>query len=239
MQFFISDLHLLPARPNITQAFLRFLTGTAKNAESLYILGDLFDVWVGDDNDIPEYTAITQALADYSSQGHQVFLMHGNRDFLMGDDFAKQAGLTIIQDPQVIELNGVATLLMHGDSLCTSDKEYMAFRQMVRDPQWQQTMLQKPLAERKAIAEHIRSTSDSMNSLKAEDIMDVTPEEVAKIMLETSTVRLIHGHTHRPARHQLEINQQAAERIVLGDWHDKGWYLVADEQGLNLESFDI
>lgn len=239
MQLFISDLHLLDSRPNVTQAFLRFLDTTAQNAESLYILGDFFDVWVGDDNGVEEYAEITQALADYSAQGHNVFLMHGNRDFTVGDDFAKQANVTMIPDPHVIEINGEPTLLMHGDSLCTADVEYMEFRKMVRDPQWQQAMLQKPLAERKALGQHIRATSDSKNSLKAANIMDVTPEEVIRVMAEASTLRLIHGHTHRPARHPLEINDQTAERIVLGDWHNKGWYLIADEKGLNLESFDI
>lgn len=239
MQLFISDLHLLDSRPKVTQAFLHFLNTTAQAAESLYILGDFFDVWVGDDNGIEEYADIIQALANYSAQGHDIFFMHGNRDFIVGDDFAKRANVTLIPDPYTIEINGEPTLLMHGDSLCTGDEEYMEFRKMVRNPQWQQAILQKPMAERIALGAQMRAASDSKNSLKASDIMDVTSEEVTKVMLEASTLRLIHGHTHRPARHALEINKQTAERIVLGDWHDKGWYLIADEQGIKLESFDI
>lgn len=238
MQLFISDLHLSPTRPDITTAFLDFLKTTAKNAKALYILGDFFDAWIGDDDDTAEYIAITTALRRYS-ENHTVYFMHGNRDFLIGKEFAKNAGLTLLSDPHLIDINGTPTLLMHGDSLCTKDKEYMAFREMVRDPQWQQTILEKPLLERRAIAEHIRSTSESMNSLKANDIMDVTPEEVINIMTEHSSQRLIHGHTHRPARHELTINNKPAERIVLGDWHDHGWYLITDDDELRLEKFLI
>lgn len=238
MQLFISDLHLSPTRPNVTNAFLDFLSTTAKNADTLYILGDFFDAWVGDDDDTPAYKTITLAIREYS-ESHHLFFMHGNRDFLIGKDFAQQAGLTLLDDPHTIDLNGTPTLLMHGDSLCTKDKEYMAFREMVRDPQWQQTLLQKPLAERRAIAEHIRATSQSMNSLKANDIMDVTPEQVIKVMDAHATPRLIHGHTHRPARHNISVNEKPAERIVLGDWHDKGWYLISENDELRLESFSI
>jgi UDP-2,3-diacylglucosamine hydrolase len=238
MQFFISDLHLSPTRPEITSAFLDFLNTTAKNAETLYILGDFFDAWVGDDDDTPAYLAITKALSNYS-KSHSLFFMHGNRDFLIGSEFAKQAGLTLLDDPCTIDVNGTPTLLMHGDTLCTNDIEYISFREMVRNPKWQQNFLQKPLSERKNIAQEIRSISQSMSSLKAQDITDVTPDQVIKVMAENSTVRLIHGHTHRPARHNLSVDDQPAERIVLGDWHHKGWYLVADGSELNLKSFDI
>lgn len=238
MQLFISDLHLSPTRPEVTNAFLTFLNTTAKNAESLYILGDFFDAWVGDDDDTQAYKAITVALKNYS-KSHSLFFMHGNRDFLIGDHFAKQAGVTLLDDPCTIELNGMPTLLMHGDSLCTQDKEYMAFRSMVRNPEWQQSFLQKSLDERKKIAEHIRATSQSMNSLKAKDIMDVTPSQVLKVMQSHSTPRLIHGHTHRPARHELSLNKKLAERIVLGDWHNSGWYLIADGKELHLKSFEF
>ena len=238
MQLFISDLHLSPTRPKVTDAFLTFLNTTANNAEALYILGDFFDAWVGDDDDTQAYKAITAALHDYS-KSHKLFFMHGNRDFLIGSDFAKRAGITLLDDPYTIDLKGTPTLLMHGDSLCTQDKEYMAFRNMVRSPEWQRSFLQKPLAERRTIAEHIRSTSQSMNSLKAEDIMDVTPSQVLKIMQQHSTPRLIHGHTHRPARHDISLNKKPAERIVLGDWHNSGWYLIADGGELQLKSFNL
>lgn len=238
MQLFISDLHLCPTRPEMIKAFLTFLKTTAKNAEALYILGDFFDAWIGDDDDTPAYKVITEALYDYSSS-HKLFFMHGNRDFLVGNNFAKQAGITLLEDPYSIDLNGAPTLLMHGDSLCTQDKEYMAFRNMVRDLDWQRSFLQKSLTERRMIAAQIRATSQSMNSLRAKDIMDVTPDQVVKVMQKHSTLRLIHGHTHRPRRHQISLNEKPAERIVLGDWHESGWYLIADAGELHLKSFAL
>ena len=166
--------------------------------------------------------------------------MHGNRDFLVGKQFIESINGSLLEDETVIDLYGTHTLLMHGDSLCTKDTEYMAFRHQVRQSSWQQAMLSKPLMERKAIAAHLRNTSQSMNSLKADDIMDVTPEEVIKSMAAHQVTQLIHGHTHRPARHALTINQQTAERLVLGDWHHTGWYIQADCDGkLTLHQFDI
>jgi UDP-2,3-diacylglucosamine hydrolase len=240
MILFISDLHLSPERPDITDAFIHFLKSIAKEAEALYILGDLFDAWIGDDDDSPEYQSIIDALKTYSDTGCKLFFMHGNRDFLIGKRFEKSTGAKLLQDPTVITLNKQKTLLMHGDSLCTKDEEYMAFRQMVRNPEWQTTMLEKSLKERKSIAVQLRETSQSMNSIKAEDIMDVTPEEVVATMQEYKTPLLIHGHTHRPARHQIDIDGNPVERIVLGDWHDKGWYLISSEnKGIELVSFPI
>ena len=239
MILFISDLHLSPERPEITQAFFNFLQTTAKGAKSLYILGDFFDAWIGDDDDTPEYHTIISALNDYQNQGSQVLFMRGNRDFLVYHGFAERTGAVLLTDPSVISLGQYSTLLMHGDNLCTKDQEYMKFRQMVRNPDWQKAVLRKSLAERKAIAAHFKASSQSMNSLKAEDIMDVTPEEVVKEMRHFKTLKLIHGHTHRPARHSLYIDNQPAERIVLGDWHDKGWYVIADNNNLSLCSFLI
>ena len=239
MILFISDLHLSPERPEITQAFFDFLDSTAKGADALYILGDFFDAWVGDDDDTPEFHDVINTLKRYSDQGTQVYFIHGNRDFLVGHDFAARTGAQLLDEYKTIDLYGRSTLLMHGDSLCTQDLEYMAFRQMVRNPQWQATILSKPLAERKAMAAQLRATSQSMNSLKAEDIMDVTPEEVTKVMENHQTPLLIHGHTHRPHRHSLDINGQSADRVVLGDWHNHGWYIIADDQRLELCSFPI
>lgn len=240
MIFFISDLHLSPERPDITQAFYHFLHTTASGADTLYILGDFFDAWVGDDDDTVEFREIENVLAEYNrakNGSQRVYFMHGNRDFMIGDTFAERTGIQLLKDPSIIELNGVKTLLMHGDSLCTLDQEYMAFRQMVRKPEWQKNIMEKSLAERKALAAHMKSTSQSMNSIKAEDIMDVTPEEVIKVMQEHNTSLLIHGHTHRPKRHTVKpIN---AERIVLGDWHHKGWYLLADKGELTLKNFQL
>ncbi len=239
MLLFISDLHLSPERPDITQAFFTFLKTTAADAETLYILGDFFDAWVGDDDDTPEYQQVAEALAEYQNQGHQLFFMHGNRDFMLGNNFAQRAGMVLLEDPTTITINQIPTLLMHGDSLCTQDEDYMAFRQMVRNDEWKRTISSKPLAERKALAAHLKSTSKSMNSLKAEDIMDVTPQEVVKVMSDNQVSLLIHGHTHRPARHPLTVNQKSAERIVLGDWHKQGWYLCADKGELNLRCFSV
>ncbi len=239
MIYFISDLHLCPQRPDITQAFYRFLETEANKAEALYILGDLFELWLGDDDDTQDYQEIIQALKHYSSLGTQLFVMRGNRDFLLGQDFAQSTNAQLLDDPTLIQLNQQPTLLMHGDSLCTLDQEYMAFRQMVRNPLWQQDMLAKPLSERKTIAAQMRTHSRSMNSRKADDIMDVTPGEVIDIMSSQNTLRLIHGHTHRPARHRIDLNGQAAERIVLGDWDTLGWYLRVDQQDSVLRSFEM
>lgn len=239
MHFFISDLHLSPDRPEITQGFETFLKTQAKNAEKLTILGDFFEVWLGDDDDTPCYQSTLRHLQNTITQGVDVSFMQGNRDFLLSEAFVTGLGATLLPDPSVIELTGEPTLLMHGDSLCTLDQEYMQFRHLVRSPSWQQEVLAKPLAERKALAQKIRAESRSMNSLKAEDIMDVTPAEVEAVMSTHHSRRLIHGHTHRPARHALTIENQKAERIVLGDWDELGWYLVADGDQLELHSFPI
>ncbi|MBX2807343.1 MAG: UDP-2,3-diacylglucosamine diphosphatase [Cellvibrionaceae bacterium] len=239
MIYFISDLHLCAQRPQITQAFYHFLNTQAKDADALYILGDFFERWLGDDDDTPVYRAIMQALQNYSARGTQLFVMRGNRDFLLGKDFAQSVGAKLLEDPTPIQLNQHTALLMHGDSLCTDDQAYMDFRKTVRDPLWQQAILAKPLSERKAIAAHMRASSHAMNSLKAADIMDVNPSRVQEVMLAHQTPLLIHGHTHRPARHSLSVNGQSAERIVLGDWDQQGWYLCVDQQKITLRAFDI
>ncbi|WP_423896040.1 UDP-2,3-diacylglucosamine diphosphatase [Candidatus Pelagadaptatus aseana] len=224
---FISDLHLTPERPDITRAFQQFMTGKALEADTLYILGDFFEVWIGDDDDAPYVLNIIKWLREYSDSGHQLFFMCGNRDFLIGDNFAKAAGATLLSDPTVIDLYGIPTVLMHGDSLCTQDLEYMAFRQMSRAPAWQTELLAKPLAERRAIAQHLRQQSKSMSSMKAEDIMDVTPEEVVNTMNQLGATRMIHGHTHRPNVHPLQLGDTQGERMVLGDWGEKLWWIEA------------
>ncbi|MGH1440659.1 MAG: UDP-2,3-diacylglucosamine diphosphatase [Cellvibrionaceae bacterium] len=243
MIYFISDLHLSPQRPEITQAFYYFLKNIAHDAEQLYILGDFFDAWVGDDDDTPLFREIEQALLHFNNAkigSKRIYFMHGNRDFMVGSDFAERTGVTLLDDPTLIDLNGNKTLLMHGDSLCTLDQEYMAFRQTVRNPAWQKEILKKPLEERLAIAAQMQATSQSMNSIKAEDIMDVTPEEVVKTMEENKTTLLIHGHTHRPDRHTVELNHHVkAERIVLGDWHHKAWYLVATDNAIELKQLNL
>ena len=237
--YLISDLHLDESRPDITRAFFDFLRGPAAGAEALYILGDFFEVWVGDDDDAPLVAEVAAELKRYSGSGAELYLMHGNRDFLLGQDFAHRAGAVLLPDPSLVTLAGQKVLLMHGDSLCTLDQEYMAFRRQARDPNWQEALLAKPLEERRQIAAQIRAASKSMNSRKAEDIMDVTPAEVEKVMREHNVRTLIHGHTHRPARHQLSIDNEAAERIVLGDWGELAWCVKADKHAIELLHWPI
>ena len=222
---FISDLHLEESRPDITEAFLGFLTEKAHGVEQLYILGDFFEAWIGDDERTPLQEQIAAALRAVSDSGTEIFLMHGNRDFLIGHDFCDRAGATLLDDPTVVDLYGTPTLLMHGDSLCTADVEYQKFRANMRNPQWQQMILQRPLADRQQMARQLREISMAKNQGKAETIMDVTPEEVVKDMEAHGVQRLIHGHTHRPAEHHLQANGQPAKRIVLGDWDTHVWWL--------------
>lgn len=234
---FISDLHLNDSRPDIIRAFYHFLHERTKNADALYILGDFFDAWIGDDDDAELPREIAKAVKTISDKGTRIFLMHGNRDFLIGSQYADSCGATLLKDSVVIDLYGVPTLLLHGDTLCTDDVAYQQFRMQVRSQAWQQQVLAQPLPARRAMAAHLRSQSESMNSLKASDIMDVNQAEVERVMLENGVQRLIHGHTHRPARHHLEINSHPAERIVLGDWHSHGWCLTASEEALTLDSW--
>jgi UDP-2,3-diacylglucosamine hydrolase len=236
---FISDLHLHESRPQATRAFFHFLHTQAVHAEALYILGDFFDAWIGDDDDSELVQDIANGLHKLSELGVAIYFMHGNRDFLLGNAYASKAGMTLISDGIVIDLYSTPTLLMHGDSLCTDDIEYQQFRTMVRSPQWQQQILAQPIAARRALAAQLRAKSQSMNSLKAQDIMDVSPAEVVAQMEAAGVTRMIHGHTHRPARHTLIINNKPAERIVLGDWHDSGWCIKADQNSIELIDWNI
>jgi UDP-2,3-diacylglucosamine hydrolase len=235
----ISDLHLEESRPDLTRALLDFLDREAPATSILYILGDLFNAWIGDDDDRPLNSQIASALRSHTDAGLQLYLMHGNRDFVLGEDFAKRAGAQFVSDPCTRELAGQSCLLMHGDSLCTRDAAYQAFRAQVRDPAWQQVALAKPLQERRAIAEQMRATSKSMSSNKAEDIMDVTQEEVERQLIAHGCSTLIHGHTHRPAVHKFSIQGKALQRIVLGDWDAQGWYLEITPEAKQLQHFNI
>ena len=239
--FFISDLHLSEARPRVTRGFFQFLRETASGARALYILGDLFDAWVGDDDDTGLALDTQTALKALSETGTELYLMRGNRDFLLGKAFTDATGAQFLDDPSRIDLAGCPTLLMHGDSLCTHDQAYMAFREQMQSPDWQKTMLAKPLDERRELAWQLRAQSRTMNSNKAADIMDVTPEEVRRVMLNYGALRLIHGHTHRPDRHAVTLDDQGAqgERIVLGDWHELGWCLRVARTRLSLESWPL
>ncbi|MCE5180858.1 MAG: UDP-2,3-diacylglucosamine diphosphatase [Betaproteobacteria bacterium] len=229
---FIADLHLCAEHPQTTRIFKDFLRNTAIFAESLYILGDLFEYWAGDDDlTDPHHAGVASALAELSRGGTAVFIMRGNRDFLIGDKFAQAAQARIASDPTLTDLYGTPTLLTHGDTLCSGDTGYLAFRDKVRAPSWQSAFLARPLAERKAEIEALRQRSEADKSLKSEAEMDAQPDAVAAALREHGYPRLIHGHTHRPARHLHQIDGHDCERWVLGSWHDHGSYLHCDASG--------
>ena len=236
---FISDLHLEESRPDITGAFLRFLDDKVLGVERLYILGDFFEAWIGDDERTPLQEEVAAALRNVRASGTEIFLMHGNRDFLIGEDFCNRAGASLLDDPTVIDLYGIPTLLMHGDSLCTADVEYQKFRANMRNPQWQQMILQRPLKDRQQMARQIREISMAKNQGKEEFIMDVTPEEVVSDMEHHGVQQLIHGHTHRPAIHHLDLGDGAGRRIVLGDWFEQGSVLRIDHGTARLETLSF
>ncbi len=224
---FISDLHLEESRPDITRAFLLFLAQHAEEAEALYILGDFFESWVGDDERTELQEAVAAALAGVALGGVRIYLMHGNRDFMIGEDFCQRCEASLLGDPTVIDLYGEPTLLMHGDSLCTRDHDYQKFRANMRNPEWQQAFLKRPLADRQQVARQLRDLSMAKNQGKKETIMDVTPEEVVAEMSRHGVRQMIHGHTHRPAVHSLEVDGKEATRYVLGDWDTSLWFIRA------------
>lgn len=228
---FISDLHLDASAPHLTQGLLRFLSAESDRCDAIYVLGDLFEAWIGDDDDQALNKTISDAFQSVVQQGCSVYLMHGNRDFLIGQQFCDRSGAELLDDPTVIDLYGTPTLLMHGDSLCTDDAEYMAFRANIRKPQVQADLLAKPLAERRQIATALRSQSKESMSNKAEDIMDVNAAEVDSQMQQFDVSQLIHGHTHRPAVHALNGGNM---RLVLGDWGNSFWYGEAEPGKLEL-----
>ena len=231
---FISDLHLSQERPDITQIFLRFLQGPAQQAEALYILGDLFEVWLGDDMVLPDYQ---QAISELKTLSNTVpvFIMYGNRDFLMRSRFEEMTGCTLLADELVIDLYGTPTLIMHGDTLCTDDVAYQNFRNMVRDPAWQAELLNKSPEERLALARKLREISKTETSDKDAAIMDVNQTTVEQTMSRHKVQQLIHGHTHRPAVHEFSLAGQPARRIVLADWYHNGSLLRVDENGFATE----
>lgn len=237
MILLISDLHLQEERPDITRAFLDLLEGRARQAQALYILGDFFEAWIGDDAITPYQASICQALRALSDSGTQIFLMHGNRDFLIGQAFCKAAGCTLLNDPCVVEMGGEPVLLMHGDSLCTRDLAYMKLRRYLRNPLSLWVLRHLPLSTRQKLARKLRSESRTQTRMKANDIVDVTPEEVPRVMQQHGVRTLVHGHTHRPAIHKLALGNTPARRIVLGDWDRQGWALQVDEQGFQLAPF--
>jgi UDP-2,3-diacylglucosamine hydrolase len=235
----ISDLHLEEERPDITRAFLHFLDTRARHAEALYILGDFFEVWIGDDAMTPFQRSIAQALRRLADSGTRIYLMHGNRDFLLGKAFCREAGCTLLGDPHTVELAGEKVLLMHGDSLCTLDIGYQKMRRLLRNPLSLFILRNLPLDTRHRLARKLRSESRSQTRMKASDIVDVTPGEVQRVMARYGVKTLIHGHTHRPDVHALQVDGQPAKRIVLGDWDKQGWALQVDENGFNQSAFAL
>lgn len=232
---FISDLHLDPDRPQITTLFESYLASDeVRCADALYILGDLVEAWIGDDDDAELPQRIATATRGVRDAGVPVYFMAGNRDFLLGDAFARRAGMTLLDDGVVHDIHGRATLLMHGDVLCTDDVAYQAVRQEVRNPQWQKQILSMPLDARRAFAAKAREDSKAHTGSTMESIMDVNDDAVARTMRKAGVTRLIHGHTHRPAIHAFELDGKAAERIVLGDWYEQGSVLRVDGTGAEL-----
>jgi UDP-2,3-diacylglucosamine hydrolase len=232
---FISDLHLDPARPTIHELFWDFLQHRAVQAQALYILGDLFEAWIGDDDDRRLGKDVIAALRVLGDQGVDIYFVHGNRDFLVGMDFAQASGVHLLPEAQVIDLHGTPTLIMHGDTLCTDDVAYQALRAKLRSPQWQAQALGLPLAQRRQMARQLRLDSAQALRDKPEDIMDVNHETVADTMRHHGVHRLIHGHTHRPGIHELSIAGEPAQRIVLGDWYHQASVLCCDASGCRLE----
>ncbi len=231
---FVSDLHLDVSRPQITRLFLDVLDTLGRNAHAVYILGDLFELWHGDDDDSPVGHVIMDGLGACVASGTPVYLLQGNRDFLIGEQFATRTGCRLLDDPARIDLYGSPVLLMHGDILCTDDVDYQAFRSGVRDYRWQQAFLRQPLQARRDIAQALRGKSRASAREKPESIRDVNPDTVVRFMIGHGVQQLIHGHTHRPGIHEFEIAGSPARRMVLGDWYRQGSLLECTPHGCRL-----
>jgi UDP-2,3-diacylglucosamine hydrolase len=237
---FISDLHLDNGRPQITHLFEQFLASDdARSADALYILGDLVEAWIGDDDDAELPTRIATATKALRDGGVPVYFMVGNRDFLLGEEFAKRAGFTLLEDGTVHELYGRPTLLMHGDVLCTDDVAYQTLRKQVRTPEWKAQILAMSLDARRAFAAKAREDSRAHTGSAMETIMDANAGAVADAMRKAGVTRLIHGHTHRPATHRFDLDGQTAERIVLGDWYEHGSVLRVTPEGAELRGLAL
>jgi UDP-2,3-diacylglucosamine hydrolase len=234
--YFIADLHLAQNRPDITACFLSFLEKDAPNAETLYILGDLFEYWIGDDDKNPFVVEVALALKTLSMLGTRIYYIHGNRDFLLGKSYAKACGMTLLPEVDVIDLYGKPVLIMHGDTLCTRDIAYQAFRKKSRSWWWQTMIKNLPLFVRKNIAENYRLKSASATAMKSQEIMDVTETEVVDKLELHHCQLLIHGHTHRPNIHHIQANNLPAQRIVLGDWYEQGAWLKVTKDSIELLS---
>jgi len=233
--FFIADLHLADERPAAAGRFFRFLSEDAAGADALYILGDLFEAWVGDDDDEQVAHDAARQLKSLTNAGTPVFFMHGNRDFMLAGRYAALSGMTLLSDPTRIDLYGVSTLLMHGDTLCTDDTAYQTFRRRVRHPLTRALLRHLPLAIRRQMARQARAGSESAKAVKPSAIMDVNVDEVVRVLGAQHAVRLIHGHTHRPAQHVHVVEGHNCERWVVPDWYSRWGYVVCDASGCALK----
>jgi UDP-2,3-diacylglucosamine hydrolase len=233
---FISDLHIDASRPAITDQFLGFLAAEAVRADALYILGDLFESWVGDDAADPSQAAAIQGIHALTSHGVPCFVMHGNRDFLLAEQFARMSGAQLLPDPLIVTLYGEPVLVMHGDALCTDDRAYQRLRATVREPAWQRQFLGLSIASRRALAGAARVGSRAHTAAVEYAITDVNADSVAAALRGAGTATLLHGHTHRPAIHALQVDGRPCTRIVLGDWYDQGSLLRWDQNGPELVS---
>jgi UDP-2,3-diacylglucosamine hydrolase len=229
---FLSDLHLDPDRPAITALLLAFLAGEARGADALHVLGDLFEAWVGDDDDGELAAIVGDAFRALHDAGVPITFIRGNRDFLLGQDYADRAGMTLRPDPCVIPLYGEPTLILHGDLLCSDDHAYLAFRRQVRDPAWQATFLAQPLAQRRAFAQKARAASQATQQQQSLEIGDATGGAVSEMFARFGIRRMIHGHTHRPRIHAHRVGERDCERIVLGDWYEQGSVLRVERDGV-------
>lgn len=236
---FISDLHLSGERPAMSELFLAFMQQRVQPGDSLYVLGDLFEVWLGDDAASRDQLAVLKAMRAASLRGTRMYFMHGNRDFLAGDTFETMSGCRILADPTVIRLGDEPVLLMHGDTLCTDDHEYQAYRTRVRQPEFLNYFLSMPVEKRREVAEQYRSESERVTRSKPMEIMDASQTEIERTMREHRVACMIHGHTHRQALHEFQLDGAPARRYVLGDWYRTGSVLVFDQRRYALNNFDI
>jgi UDP-2,3-diacylglucosamine hydrolase len=234
LTLFVSDLHLDESRPALVAQYERFLAEVAPGADALYILGDLFEYWVGDDGLALPLPARVATATRAASRHVAIYFMHGNRDFMAAGDFARAAGVDMLPDPTIVDLYGTRTALLHGDTLCTDDVAYQRFRTQVRNPAWQAAALTRPLAERVAIAEGMRAESGTAKEAKSMEIMDVAPASVEQAFRDSGCALMIHGHTHRPGRHVHHVDGRECVRWVLPDWYQRGGYLEASANGLRL-----
>ena len=240
--YFIADLHLDDSRPHITQLFIEFLDSIKPKADELYILGDLFEYWIGDDvlelqpeacpNTVKLMQTVVTQLKTLADSGVKIFLGHGNRDFLIGDQFIQAAGASLLDETTVIDLYGTPTLIMHGDTLCTDDVEYQKLRIILRNPQWQADFLSQSIQDRIKEADSLRKISQKQTKDKQADSLDVNQQQVEKTMREFNVNQLIHGHTHRPATHEFLLDDMPAKRIVLGDWYQQSSCLIINSESI-------